>query len=111
MLLASDGMLLRELTGMLSRLGSMLSMSEGLLPIGMLLARMLLAEVAGMLRVLVCYLPCLVCYHYLERRYSFHKSPTADRKLDDSHVTPKSSLNILGYRGETREFDFPWFLP
>jgi hypothetical protein len=48
MLLKLGGMLLAELTGMLSRLGSMLPMSEG-----MLLARMLLAEVAGMLRELL----------------------------------------------------------
>jgi hypothetical protein len=46
MLLDSSGMLLAELTGMLSRLVSMLPVSKGmLLPVGMSLA-----EVAGMLR-------------------------------------------------------------
>ena len=48
MLLDSGGMLLAELTGMLSRLVSMLPVSKGMLsPAGMLLA-----EVAGMLRKL-----------------------------------------------------------
>jgi hypothetical protein len=32
------------------------------------------------------------------RLFSFKKSPTADGELDNSHVTPKSSLNIIGYR-------------
>jgi hypothetical protein len=73
MLLNLDGMLLADITGMLSHLGSMLPISEGMLsPVGMLLA-----EVAGLLRksfsvllalssmlplLEVCYQPqCLLC--------------------------------------------------
>jgi hypothetical protein len=37
------------------------------------------------------------------RLFSFQKSP-AGGELDDSHVTPKSSLNILGYGVDIRKF-------
>jgi hypothetical protein len=63
MLLASGGMLLAEIAGMLSRLGSMLPVSEGMLSLtdmllaDMLLTGMVLAEVAGMLRKLLSLLP------------------------------------------------------
>jgi hypothetical protein len=63
MLLASGDMLLAELAGMLSRLGSMLPVSKGMLSVAyllladMLLTGMLLAEVAGMLRKLLSVLP------------------------------------------------------
>ncbi len=38
------------------------------------------------------------------RLFSFKKSPTADGELDDSHLTPKSSLNILRYGRDFRQF-------
>jgi len=52
MLLKSSGMLLADLTGMLSRLGSMLPVSKGMLLLAGMLSSigMLLAEIAGMLR-------------------------------------------------------------
>jgi hypothetical protein len=37
------------------------------------------------------------------RFFSFQKSP-AGGELNDSHVTPKSSLNILGYGRDLRKF-------
>jgi len=37
------------------------------------------------------------------RLFSFKKSPTADRELDDRHMTPKISANILGYGADSRE--------
>ncbi len=40
------------------------------------------------------------------RLFSFQKSP-AGGELDDSHVTPKSSLNILGYGMDYRMLDPP----
>jgi len=39
------------------------------------------------------------------RLFSFQKSP-AGGELDDSHVTPKSSLNILGYGSDFRQSVF-----
>jgi hypothetical protein len=72
MLLYSSGMLPADLTGMLSRLGGILLMSEGMLSI----PGMSLAEIAGMLRKLFSVLLALpsmlplggmlllgVCYH------------------------------------------------
>jgi hypothetical protein len=36
------------------------------------------------------------------RLFSFQKSLTADGELDDSHVTPKISANILCYGSDCR---------
>jgi len=60
MLLGPGGMLLAELTGMLSRPGSMLPIPEGMLLLaGMLPVGVLLTEVAGMLRKLLSVLLAL----------------------------------------------------